>query len=75
MRSIPTVAGGGRDRSHRLTAIPGQVPSPVNLPPGCPFAPRCRFATPECTQAQPELREIEPGHRVACIHAEQTILQ
>jgi peptide/nickel transport system ATP-binding protein len=39
---------------------------------GCRFAPRCRFAIDECRRAQPELREIEGGHKVACIRAEET---
>jgi peptide/nickel transport system ATP-binding protein len=42
---------------------------------GCRFASRCRFAIENCRCAQPELREIEPGHKVACIRAEETMLQ
>jgi len=66
LRSIPTVAGGGRDRSHRLTAIPGQVPSPVALPPGCPFAPRCPLAFGPCHETPPPREEAMPGHHVRC---------
>ena len=66
IRSIPridTTAG----KKQRLEAISGVVPSLIHPPPGCRFAPRCRFAKPECTEAVPELRQIETGHKVACI--------
>lgn len=74
IRSIPRLDLAATHRV-RLETIAGAVPKLINPPVGCRFAPRCRFATPECGEAQPPLREIEPGHRVACIHAEQTILQ
>ncbi len=66
IRSIPridTTAG----KKQRLEAISGMVPSLTHPPPGCRFAPRCKFAKPECTDAMPELRQIETGHKVACI--------
>jgi peptide/nickel transport system ATP-binding protein len=65
IRSIPRLdkAGG----KTRLEAIPGTVPSLADLPPGCRFAPRCRFAMPVCTRAVPPLREVAPGHKVACV--------
>jgi peptide/nickel transport system ATP-binding protein len=50
----------------RLQEIPGMVPSLYDLPPGCDFHPRCAEASAACREARPELREIEPGHRVAC---------
>jgi peptide/nickel transport system ATP-binding protein len=74
IRSIPRLDLAATRRA-RLETIAGVVPKLINPPVGCRFAPRCRFATPECGQAQPPLREIESGHRVACIHAEQTVLQ
>jgi len=43
------------------------VPSLLALPPGCRFAPRCPHARAACTAAIPALREVAPGHRVACI--------
>jgi len=55
---------------QRLEAIPGTVPSLLHPPIGCRFAARCRFATEECRAAEPPLRELTPGHKVACIHAE-----
>ena len=66
LRSIPRVdktAG----RKARLEAIAGVVPSLLNPPSGCRFAPRCRFASDICREAVPPLREIAPGHKVACV--------
>jgi oligopeptide/dipeptide ABC transporter ATP-binding protein len=50
----------------RLTAIPGSVPNPGSMPPGCRFEPRCFKAKPDCQQSVPQLTEIEPGRRVRC---------
>jgi oligopeptide transport system ATP-binding protein len=44
----------------------GEVPSPINPPSGCVFHPRCPSAVETCKQARPELRELRPGHWVAC---------
>ena len=65
IRSIPRVDKAGL--KTRLEAIPGTVPSLADLPPGCRFAPRCRFAMPVCSRAIPPLREVAPGHKVACV--------
>jgi peptide/nickel transport system ATP-binding protein/oligopeptide transport system ATP-binding protein len=54
-----------------LASIPGQPPLLSDLPPGCAFAPRCRFVTDACTAARPPLVEIEPMHQSACIHHDQ----
>ncbi|AFD25621.1 ABC transporter ATP-binding protein [Deinococcus gobiensis] len=51
----------------RLEAIPGNVPNPLNLPPGCSFEPRCKFAVPECSQAVPPLEDTGGGHTARCI--------
>jgi len=45
---------------------PGEVPSPINPPPGCVFHPRCPIAVARCKEARPEVREVRPGHWVAC---------
>ena len=71
IRSIPRIDKAAV-RKTRLQTIAGVVPRLINPPPGCRFAPRCNFATDECRTAQPALREIERGHKVACIHAEAT---
>jgi oligopeptide/dipeptide ABC transporter ATP-binding protein len=47
--------------------LKGEVPSPLNPPPGCSFRPRCFMAIPKCSQAVPPLRDIGSGHQVACI--------
>ena len=47
--------------------LKGEVPSPLNPPPGCPFHPRCFMAAPECSQSVPPLRDIGGGHEVACL--------
>jgi oligopeptide transport system ATP-binding protein len=46
-----------------------EMPSPINLPIGCSFAPRCRYAFQDCLSASPRLVEVEPGHFVACFKA------
>ncbi|MCX7962742.1 MAG: ABC transporter ATP-binding protein, partial [Burkholderiales bacterium] len=66
IRSIPRLDSAARGRA-RLEAIPGTVPSLVDPPPGCRFAPRCRYASADCRAEAPALREIGPGHRVACL--------
>jgi oligopeptide/dipeptide ABC transporter ATP-binding protein len=55
----------------RLVPIPGAPPSAAALPPGCPFAPRCPLAVDDCRAAEPELLEITPSHRAACIRTDQ----
>ncbi len=49
-----------------LYSIPGQVPSPHHMPKGCYFNPRCERAIEKCRQEQPNLVEINDGHKVAC---------
>ena len=51
-------------REHRV--LKGEVPSPINPPSGCVFHPRCPLAVDRCSRAVPELRELRPGHWVAC---------
>ena len=53
----------------RLIAIPGSLPEPSRRPPGCRFAPRCRYRIDACRAALPPLVEDEGGHLVACIRA------
>jgi oligopeptide/dipeptide ABC transporter ATP-binding protein len=51
-----------RDKQH----VMGDVPSPIHRPAGCHFHPRCPLAEPRCRTDQPVLREVQPGHHVAC---------
>ena len=53
-----------------LVPIAGQPPLLVDLPPGCPFTPRCPVAVPRCTDAEPPLAPVSTGHEVACVRAE-----
>ena len=54
-----------RNKSNRIM-LEGEVPNPANLPSGCPFHPRCRYAKDICSKEVPAWRELEPGHFVAC---------
>jgi peptide/nickel transport system ATP-binding protein len=63
---------GRTEAGRRLPqAIPGAVPDPLRMPPGCPFQPRCPLAQPDCEQGPVPLRDVEPGRRSACLHHEQ----
>jgi oligopeptide transport system ATP-binding protein len=55
-----------------LVSIPGQPPNLATLPPGCPFAPRCRYAVERCREANPGLNLVALEHQVACWQVDQT---
>src|SRR4051794_6715635 len=65
--SLPRLDSAGREK---LTPIVGSPPSLVNMPPGCPFAPRCPLHIPECDAAEPPLFDVGRGHSAACIRTE-----
>ncbi len=65
LAALPELEGPRRP----LVAIPGVVPEPWNLPPGCSFAPRCTEFEAACEAAVPPAVELARGHRAACIHA------
>lgn len=74
IRSIPRIDRAATSRK-RLEAIPGVVPSLIDPPQGCRFAPRCRFVMPACRQAPPPLRDVGGGHKVACILEPESLPQ
>jgi oligopeptide/dipeptide ABC transporter ATP-binding protein len=60
--------------SERLTPIPGAPPSVVNMPPGCPFTPRCPLAIPLCDEREPELEPTtDAAHLAACHRSEELV--
>ena len=63
LSAIPIAKVG--EKKERIL-LKGEITSPINPEPGCRFAPRCLHAKPECFKTQPELKELEPGHFVAC---------
>ena len=66
IRSIPRIDTAALHKV-RLEQIPGTVPKLIEPAEGCRFAPRCKYAVPECVAATPALREPVPGHKVRCI--------
>ncbi|MCI3953096.1 MAG: dppD [Burkholderiales bacterium] len=66
LASRPSLHGG-----EEIPTIPGNVPDLIHRPTGCPFHPRCRWATPECSTIEPQPRAMGPRHTAACHHLEE----
>jgi len=62
LREVPRL----EDRKAVYNPVQGEIPSPLDPPPGCHFHPRCPFAMPRCREEVPRLAEIAPGRRSAC---------
>ena len=72
IRCLPKLGQGKEDSV--LFPIPGRVPPPNNLPPGCLFEPRCDYARDECRQERPQLRNlngVDEGHTTRCLFSEE----
>jgi oligopeptide/dipeptide ABC transporter ATP-binding protein len=54
------------ERKRTRTVLKGEVPSPADPPPGCPFHPRCNIAIDDCKMERPQLKDVGNGHMVAC---------
>ena len=63
LNSIPSITS---DRNERLDIIPGSVPHPLNLPKGCKFADRCKYATKKCIEVMPDLVSVNENQKIRC---------
>src|SRR5262249_51372236 len=71
LRSVPQLTEEGI-KLRRLETIEGTVPSLLDLPDGCKFAPRCAYAIKECTGGEPPLLAVNEGHQARCIRINRT---
>ena len=65
LASVP-IPDPDKEAQKESSVLSGDVPSPINPKPGCPFANRCKHATERCKTESPKLQEVRPGHFVAC---------
>lgn len=72
LNAVPPIAG---EEFTELAAIPGSPPDLLNIPSGCPFHPRCTYATDICPGEVPALVEVAPDHRAACFHHDRVSRQ
>ena len=68
MLSIPRL---DTQAQTKLEVIPGSVPHPLDLPIGCKFSPRCKYATEKCRNEEPELYQVTPNQQVRCFYPEK----
>ncbi|MDH0200933.1 ABC transporter ATP-binding protein [Comamonas aquatica] len=71
MALLQSRSHGAMERGQPLQTIPGAPPDLTAIPPGCAFAPRCRWATDACLQDVPTAREIAPGHLARCVRTDE----
>lgn len=70
LSAIPIVDYYEEQKRERIL-LKGEVPSPIHAPSGCPFHPRCPYASEKCRTAPPELKDVGNGHYVACYHVDK----
>jgi len=70
MLSIPRLETEAGDK---LEVIPGVVPHPLDLPPGCKFTPRCKYATDKCRKEHPELLPVSEHHLIRCHYPDKAV--
>ena len=68
---VSAVPPADPDIKPKRIILEGDVPSPANPPSGCVFHPRCRYAQPICSQQEPQLLEVSPGHYASCHFANE----
>ncbi|MDO4355505.1 MAG: ABC transporter ATP-binding protein [Clostridia bacterium] len=70
LRSIPLLSS---NQDTRLDMIPGAVPHPLDLPKGCKFAPRCKYATDKCREEEPKLTAVNDVQQVRCFYPQKGV--
>ena len=71
IKAIPVI---GAEGEFSQDILQGDVPSPIDPPPGCPFCGRCKYATERCRTEKPKLRQVDANHAVAChLHDDITV--
>jgi oligopeptide/dipeptide ABC transporter ATP-binding protein len=68
LSAVPLAAPGGKQRRNKRQILTGDVPSPINPPPGCRFNTRCPEVKSRCRKTAPPYLEVEPDHFVACFN-------
>ena len=63
---LKAVFSTDQEKNQYIGILPGDIPSPLNIPSGCPFQNRCEYCQELCQQKKPDFREVEPNHFVAC---------
>ena len=63
---LKAVFSTDQEKNQYISILPGDIPSPLDMPSGCPFQNRCEHCSELCQQKKPELQEIAPNHFVAC---------
>ncbi len=69
INSFPNI----KEEKRQLNSIPGNPPDLINPPPGCNFNPRCNYAQEICRTEEPQLKQIDNGHSVACHFSEEMV--